>query len=318
MTQSTLSCVHTDDQGIYKSTWKKMTASSTGIKRHFRIHVSIAAMCAAGVALNAYGHQRDAAADYATEPREPAAREIVVRDLPLGGGAYQRVMFDGPSRKMRGVIVMFPGGAGDVGIERNGDVRHGDNFVVRTRDLWAQRSYGVVIVDAIGHQSMRGLRSTAMYADVATRIVAFAHEVSNAPVWVMGTSQGSIAAMSAASHAEPGQVAGVVLTESVSILGHSHETVFDAHPESVRVPALVVANQDDECKVAPPSMAEKIARSMRDAPTTVMMEQGGSNTSSNACSSLSPHGYYGIEPKVVNDIAGWMEGESARPTVEFK
>ncbi|PLZ04112.1 alpha/beta hydrolase [Burkholderia sp. WAC0059] len=201
---------------------------------------------------------------------------------------------------------MFPGGAGDIGIGRDGDIRHGENFVVRTRELWARRGYGVVIVDAIGHRSMRGQRSTAAYAAVIGQILAFAHSLSDVPVWAMGTSQGSIAAMSAASHAGPDQLAGVVLTESVSILGHSHETVFDAQPADVRVPALVVANRDDACRVAPPSMAADIARSMSHASTTVLLEQGGTAESANACGSLSPHGYFGIEEKVVDDIDGWM------------
>jgi hypothetical protein len=292
--------------------------SSTGMRHRFQIYVSVAAMYTAGAALDASGQVPGAVSGSEWTLRERAPLEVVVRDLPLGGGAYQRVMFYGPSNKIRGVIVMFPGGAGDVGITRRGDMRHGDNFVVRTRDLWAQRGYGVVIVDAIGRQSMRGLRSTEMYAGVAAGIVAFAHEVSSAPVWVMGTSQGSIAAMNAAAHAQAGQIAGVILTESVSILGHSHETVFDAHPEDVRIPALVVADRDDECDVAPPSMAGKIAKSMRNAPATVLVEQGGSATSSNACSSLSPHGYYGIEYKVVNDIGDWMDGASTRPTAVFR
>jgi hypothetical protein len=92
----------------------------------------------------------------------------------------------------------------------------------------------------------------------------------------------------------------------VSILGGSHETVFDAHPEDVRIPTLVVANRDDRCKVAPPSMANAIAQAMRNTHATVLFVQGGYVRSSNECASLSPHGYYGIEDTVVDDIAEWM------------
>jgi hypothetical protein len=231
---------------------------------------------------------------------------VLVRDLPLPDGSFQRVLYDAPASAVRGVIVMFPGGADDIGIEKDGQIKHGDNFVVRSRDLWTARGYGVVLVDAIDHQSMRGKRSTAAYAEVTREIVEFAHEQANAPVWVMGTSQGSIAAMNAAAHAKGPQLAGVILTESVSILGGSHETVFDAHPQDVRIPALVVANKDDQCKVAPPSMANAIAQSMRNTQASVLFVQGGIVGSSNQCASLSPHGYYGIEGKVVDDIAEWM------------
>jgi pimeloyl-ACP methyl ester carboxylesterase len=231
---------------------------------------------------------------------------VIVRDLPLEGGLYQRVLYDAPPAHVRGIIVMFPGGAGDIGIEKDGGIKHGDNFVVRSRDLWTAKGYGVVLVDAIDHQSMRGKRSTAAYAAVTREVVAFAHEQADAPVWVMGTSQGSIAAMNAASHARGEELAGVILTESVSILGGSHETVFDAHPQDVHVPALVVANKDDRCKVAPPSMADAIARAMSNTHASVLFVEGGEVRSSNECASLSPHGYLGIEDKVVDEIADWM------------
>jgi pimeloyl-ACP methyl ester carboxylesterase len=231
---------------------------------------------------------------------------VLVRDLPLAGGEFQRVLYDAPPSEVRGIIVMFSGGADDISIAKDSEIKHGDNFVVRSRDLWTARGYGIVLVDAIDHQSMRGKRSTAAYAAVTREVVAFAHERAYAPVWVMGTSQGSIAAMNAASHAKGAEIAGVILTESVSILGASHETVFDAHPEDVHIPALVIANRDDRCKVAPPSMANAIAQSMRNTHATVLFVQGGSVRSSNGCASLSPHGYYGIEGTVVDDIAEWM------------
>lgn len=231
---------------------------------------------------------------------------VIVRDLPLENGTFQRVLYVAPSGRIRGVIVMFPGGADDLGIRKNGDIEHADNFVVRSRDLWMAKGYGVVLVDAIGDQSMRGKRSSAAYAAVTQQIIAFAQQQSAAPVWVLGTSQGSIAAMNAASHASRTQVAGVILTESVSVLGGSHETVFDAHPEKVHMPTLVVANRDDRCKVAPPSMANAISKALRNTQVSVLFVQGGRTHSSNACASLSPHGYDGIETNVVDQITAWM------------
>jgi hypothetical protein len=238
----------------------------------------------------------------------PAAAPVaVVADVPLHEGGFQRVLYFAPASPPRGILVMFPGGADDLGIEKSGAIVHADNFLVRTHDLWSARGYGVLLVDQIGHESMRGKRSTDEYAEVTKEIIAFAHRQANVPVWAVGTSQGSIAAMNAASHAGNSQLAGVILTESVSILGASHETVFDAHPADVRVPALVVANEDDRCSVAPPSMADDIARSMTGTRVTVLRVRGGTGHSSNDCSSLSPHGYYGIEDEVVSDIVKWME-----------
>ena len=63
-------------------------------------------------------------------------------------------------------IVMLPGGAGDIGIAADGALRHGNNFVVRTRGLWNQRGYAVLIPDTIDRQNLRGLRSSAAYGEV--------------------------------------------------------------------------------------------------------------------------------------------------------
>jgi len=101
---------------------------------------------------------------------------------------------------------------------------------------------------------------------------------------------------------------GVVLTESVSRLGGSHETVFDADPAGVRVPALVVANRDDGCNVAPPADAQRIASSMTNSPSVrVLYVAGGTSRTPNACEALTPHGYYGIEQQVVTQIVDWMQ-----------
>ncbi len=206
---------------------------------------------------------------------------------------------------------MLPGGAGDIGLTKDGAIRHGDNFVVRTRGRWNARGYGVLIPDTIDGQNLRGVRRSPAYAQLIDRLVALAHRQGPGPVFLLGTSQGSIAAMNGAAHAAPGSIAGVVLTESVSVMGGSHETVFDADPQDVRVPALVVANRDDSCKVAPPDHAPRIAAAMTHSPDATMLSvSGGVTRSDNDCGSLTPHGYYGIEDKVVDAIARWMDGHS--------
>ncbi|SAL48069.1 Alpha/beta hydrolase family protein [Caballeronia sordidicola] len=237
----------------------------------------------------------------------PQGGNGVVSDLPLQDGSFQRVLYLPPARNLNGLMIMFAGGTGELDIGKNGSIRNANNFVVRSSDLWRDRGYGVLLVDALDHRSLRGQRSSGAYAEVTAKIIAFAHEISRAPLWVLGTSQGSIAAMNAASHAGKGDIAGLILTESVSILGGSHETVFYAHPEDVHVPSLIVANDNDQCKVAPPSMADAIAQSIRHARASVLKVKGGVQRSQDGCGSLSPHGYYGMEEQVVDGIVRWMK-----------
>jgi hypothetical protein len=230
-----------------------------------------------------------------------------VLDIAVAAG-QQRALYVAPAHP-RASIVMLPGGAGDVGIGDDGDLAHGNNFVVRTRALWVAEGFAVLIPDAPGRDNLRGLRSSPAYAAVVAALVAAAHAQAKGPVFLLGTSQGAIAAMNGAAQLHSGEIAGVVLSESVSVRGGSGETVFDAHPDGVNVPALVVANSDDQCNVAPPQNAAKIAAAMTHAKVKVLTVSGGEQRSRKDCGSLSPHGYYGIEANVVSQIAAWMKAQ---------
>lgn len=242
----------------------------------------------------------------AQRPATAANERVVI--LRLGHGLRQRVLYVVPA-KPRATLVMLPGGTGAVGMRRDGDLRHDNNFVVRTRAAWVARGYAVLIPDTIAQANLRGVRSSPAYGRVVDELVAYARTQTAAPVFLLGTSQGTIAAMNGAAQAPPGLIAGLILTEAVTVPGRlSTETVFDADPEGVRIPTLVVANRDDACNVAPPSMAPRIAAAMTRSPQVrVLMVDGGIQRSDKACGSLSPHGYYGIEEKVVAAIDVWLQ-----------
>jgi hypothetical protein len=275
---------------------------------HFHALVAAGIMAIAGVvtALPTEGPAQTAGRD---APAGEASERIV--SVPLSSGKLLRVLIVTPPRP-RAAIVMLAGGSGDVGIERNGDIRHDNNFVVRSRGLWTARGYAVLIPDTIDHANLRGERSGPQYAQLVTDLIAYVRSSlappASLPIFLLGTSQGSIAAMNGAAHAAAGTLAGVVLTESVSVVGGSHETVFSARPEQVRVPALIVANTDDRCDVAPPAMAPRIAAAMTNSPSVeIKMISGGETKSAKACGSRTPHGYYGIEARVVDLISRWMD-----------
>jgi pimeloyl-ACP methyl ester carboxylesterase len=232
-----------------------------------------------------------------------------VLELPLANGGQQRALYARP-KTQRGTLVMLPGGAGDVGIDDDGDLAHGKNFVVRTRDLWLAHGYAVLIPDAVDGENMRGQRSTADYAQIVRDLVGFVHKDAAGPIFLLGTSQGSIAAMNGAAHLSKDELAGVVLTESVSRKSKSGETVFDASPDHVTVPALIVANRDSACRVAPADDAPRIAAAMTSAPEVKILYVQGGVTRGRDCGSESPHGYFGIERTVVDGIAGWLDAHS--------
>jgi hypothetical protein len=239
------------------------------------------------------------------QSNERGANTLAVYDLQLVDG-MQRVVYARP-QSVRGTIVMLPGGAGDVEIDKDGDLARGKNFVIRTRDLWLARGYALMIPDALNGQNLRGLRSSPEYAEVIHALVQAAHAKAPGPVFLLGTSQGSVAAMNGAAHLSKAELAGVVLTESVSRRSKSDETVFDAWPDRVTVPALLVANRASACRVAPAEDAPRIAAAMIRAPEVKLIQVQGGVTRTWECGSESPHGYFGIESVVVDEIAAWLD-----------
>jgi pimeloyl-ACP methyl ester carboxylesterase len=217
-----------------------------------------------------------------------------------------RVLYARPQAP-RGTVVMLPGGAGDIGVDEDGDAAHGKNFVVRTRDLWLAHGYAVMIPDAEDGQNLRGLRNTPEYGKIVQDLVRAASTRAPGPVFLLGTSQGTVAAVNGAARLSKAELAGVILTESVSRHSKSGETVFDASPERVTAPVLVVANRDSACRVAPPEDAPRIAAAMTGAAEVRVIYVQGGVTRSWACGSESPHGYFGIENTVVDQIAAWLD-----------
>lgn len=228
-----------------------------------------------------------------------------VETFGVEGGRSIRVLYDAPTHPVA-TLIMLPGGTGHIGIEPNGHIRHAHDFSVRTRNEWVARGYAVVIPDAPDRVSLRGYRHTAEYAQVLKALITHVRLQSTSPYYLISTSQGTIAAVNAAAQQLP--IDGIVLAETVSVKGRSGETVFDAIPEAVRIPVLIVANAMDQCWVAPPSNAERVAASMSASQDVQILNvSGGSKVSSRNCGALSPHGYYGIEDNVIDGIQRWLE-----------
>ena len=88
----------------------------------------------------------------------------------------------------------------------------------------------------------------------------------------------------------------------------SGETVFDANPAAISVPALIVANQGDTCAVTPAADAAVLAGYLTRSPRkeVILVQSSDSDPRSAPCEAMSPHGFYGIEGMVVQRIAGWI------------
>jgi hypothetical protein len=145
-------------------------------------------------------------------------------------------------------------------------------------------------------------RITADHVTDITAVVAMLKSRSPAPVWLIGTSRGSLSAANAAAKIGPPRIAGVVLSSSVWEGGMTSVPL-----DQIRVPVLVVHNRDDGCRESPFSETEMMMGRMRQATVKELLPVSGGALRSGPCDALSPHGFYTIEDQVVPAITNWIE-----------
>ena len=241
-------------------------------------------------------------------------------DVTTRPGITVRYAAFAPDGTASGIVILFVGGEGAIHVPDHPGPTWTErgNFLARARENFRRRGLFVAVVDAdSGHQNGLGqFRTTAEYAeDIAAVIADLRRRAPDVPVWLVGTSNGSVSAAYVAARLKPPRAAdGVVLTSSVIGLsfGKRHVkslSVLDADLGAVRIPALVVAHRQDGCAFSAPSGAREIERRLANAPRrAVLMFDGGDPPQSDPCEPLAAHGYFGIEAEVVNAIVDWMLG----------
>ena len=230
----------------------------------------------------------------------PAAAEEKLT-LPTRGGVTETVLFDAAPQPVAS-IVLFPGGNGIISEEP-------ENFVLRIRASFVAQNLSVAAVDAPSDQRAGipiDFRNTQAAAEDAAAVVAFLRSKSAAPIWLLGTSNGSVSAANAAARLGPGQVAGVVLTSSVWAGGMSNAAL-----SAIALPVLIVHNRDDSCRLSPFSGAAGALDMLGKAPAKELLAVSGGRLISPPCKARSPHGYYGIEDQVVAPVIAWIKAHSA-------
>lgn len=240
----------------------------------------------------------------------PAAfAQAIVADLPLPSGGTERAAFLAAPLG-RATVILLAGGEGIVRIDDAGNTGNA-NFLIRTRAMWPSYGINVVILASPDGRSLTGQRAQPAYAAALAVAVDFARSRANVPVWLVGTSMGSIAAANGAARLG-GKIAGVVLTSSVTRPNRSGETTFSAALNAIAVPALVVGNNRDTCGSSPPGDAQNLLAAMTASPRKEVIMFDSSASQSDPCEALAPHGYLGIEGAVIQRIAAWINAAPGR------
>nr|WP_294503520.1 alpha/beta hydrolase [uncultured Rhodopila sp.] len=216
-------------------------------------------------------------------------------DLPSRPGVIQPI-YATFSAGARASVILFPGGNGLYASGRK-------NFLRRIVPDLLNSGFSVITVDAPSDQSA-GMSWTFRAGPEQARdieaVASFVKARSPAPIWLIGTSRGSVSAADGASVLGR-RIGGVILTSSVWARGMAAVRL-----ETITVPVLVIHNRDDGCPESPFAGAEAGIRRLTGAPVSQLVVVSGGLSRGDACQATSPHGFLGIEKPVVDAMVLWI------------
>lgn len=210
-----------------------------------------------------------------------------------------------PREGATATVILLSGGSGGIGF-RDGEPRS-NNFLIRSREFFRSQGLNVAL---LGNPSdMREMDDTwrvseAHRADVR-EVMADIRSRSRAPIWLVGTSLGTVSA-TALGIALQEQLAGIVLTASITSYSQA-AAVPKQDLARLRLPVLVYHHRQDACRSTQAHETSHIMRGLSQAPVKkLMIVEGGENPTGDPCQARHWHGFIGMEAQAVQNIADWI------------
>lgn len=222
------------------------------------------------------------------------------------------------SAKPAAAVVLLAGGKGVLGLGPKGSIRTDLrlNFLIRSRELFAHQGFYVAALDAPSdrEEGMDGAyRLSLQHAREIGQVIAHLKGRLGVPVWVIGTSSSTLSVVNVAARlpaADLPRPEGIVITSSmIELTPLCRVTVYEASLSSIRVPVLIISHRDDACECSPGSatVGGKLLAALAAAPAKEhRIFAGGLMPVSGPCAARAPHGFFGIEERVVKAIADWI------------
>jgi len=227
--------------------------------------------------------------------------------LPLERGEAKLPVYVMRHAQAIATVVLLPGG--DAGTGKIVDDQPGSsNFLVRARQHFQQAGFNVLVVFRASDLSGLdyGYRISPEHVAELSKAVAYAQREFGKPVWLIGTSRGTVSGTATAIALGEKSIAGLVLTSSVT--SRRTGAIESQNVASLRMPTLVLHHKYDSCKICVPAEAARIVDQLKSAPVRkFIMVDGGSNPEGDPCESRHWHGYINFEQQTVQLITDWIK-----------
>ena len=233
-----------------------------------------------------------------------------VVDISTRPGVTQRMIVLSPPEP-KAAVVLFAGGHGGLQLSANGTLQWGaGNFLVRTRQLFAEQGLKVVVLDAPSDKQsppfLQGQRQRPEYVVDVKTVIAWLRQTAPVPVWLVGTSRGTQSvAFVATELTGPDGPDGIVLTST--IVKDAQGRPVTAMPlGKIAVPVLVVHHEMDGCAAYPFSDVPTLMGKLTNTPRNQLIAVKGGESKGDPCEAFAYHGFNGLEREVVQQTAAWI------------
>ena len=227
-------------------------------------------------------------------------------------GVQQKFILMKPENPIASVI-LFAGGKGALDLQGSSSMNWGrNNFLVRSRELFANNNFIVAVVDAPSDQHdeqgmLGGFRDSDEHVVDIDHVIGYLREEFKLPVWLVGTSRGTESATKLAIFSEQ-EPHGLVLTSSMVGENANGAAVTEMNLEAITIPTLVVSHLQDGCHHTPHEGADVIKNMLENSKNVEVKKfDGGDEISNNPCKAKTHHGFLDIEEDVVNYISKFIK-----------
>ncbi|MGE0422969.1 MAG: alpha/beta hydrolase [Reyranellaceae bacterium] len=240
----------------------------------------------------------------------PAHAAETVLTLTARPGASFRVLTDRPARPV-GSVILLAGGSGVLDLGDDGRIGGlSQNHLVRTRKAYVRAGYAIFVPDMAGDiRNASAYRFGAAHATDLAAVVAAARAVGG-PVFVIGTSRGSVSVVALFTRQTGPLPDGVVISSGTLMdNGRMRGAASAGDLGRIRVPVLLLRHESDSCAASSPRDADRFKASLTGARSVeIVTFSGGGPQSAKAdpCGPQHYHGFLGIEDQVVARTVAWM------------
>lgn len=207
-------------------------------------------------------------------------------------------------------LILLPGGDAGTGkiIE---DKPMSGNFLSRSRDLFYKEGFNILVMYRASDLNTMdySYRVSGDHIKEIEELVNYAKKKFNKPVWLVGTSRGTVSGTAASIALGKELVSGLILTSSVT--SKKVGAIGTQKLDSIMSPVLVVHHANDSCKICVPWEASQIKNQLKSSPYKKYIElTGGHSPEGNPCEAKHWHGFINYESETIKLIADWIKNPS--------